>query len=199
MRGLPRWLMAVPVAVLAVSAACGGGSSSPDDAEARISDPASAPTALPMLDAPKYLIKDNVVTLPEASTTVTAGGMGGSPTTAGQGYTIQPLDTCGGIASSLGVTVDELIEANDSINSDCTNLQPGQVLQVPGAAAAPTAGAGAPAPTPTSSGETYIVESGDTCLDIATQFDVSVDDLIELNGLDAACQDLDVGQEIRIP
>ncbi|MCA9844840.1 MAG: LysM peptidoglycan-binding domain-containing protein, partial [Dehalococcoidia bacterium] len=55
-------------------------------------------------------------------------GGGGSA----QGYTVVGGDTCGSIADKLGVATSELLVANPSINDGCTNLQPGQVLAIPG-------------------------------------------------------------------
>lgn len=45
----------------------------------------------------------------------------------------------------------------------------------------------------------YVVESGDNCALIANQFGVSPADLIELNGINATCSDLQAGQTVRIP
>lgn len=45
-------------------------------------------------------------------------------------YTVQPGDTCEGIARKLGTSVHQLYNCNrDSINPGCTNLYPGQVLR----------------------------------------------------------------------
>ncbi len=45
----------------------------------------------------------------------------------------------------------------------------------------------------------YVVVSGDTCGSIAERFEVDTGTLISLNDIDAACQSLQVGQELRIP
>lgn len=47
--------------------------------------------------------------------------------------------------------------------------------------------------------ELYVVQSGDTCSAIATDYGVDIDELIELNEIDAACRGLIPGQELRIP
>lgn len=48
------------------------------------------------------------------------------------------------------------------------------------------------------SGDTYIVEAGDTLNEIAARFDVDPDDLADANGIDDP-SDLVVGQELEIP
>ncbi|MGI8926722.1 MAG: LysM peptidoglycan-binding domain-containing protein [Tepidiformaceae bacterium] len=55
-------------------------------------------------------------------------------TPAGSGartYTVKAGDTCGAIAAANNVTPQALIAANPSVNSECSNLQVGQVLQLP--------------------------------------------------------------------
>lgn len=198
MRSL-RVLLAAAVGVTLIATACGGGTSSDEDDEPRISDPASAPTATPMQGAPKYLIKDNVVTLPGSDTTATTG----QTPTAGNTYTVQANDTCGAIATALDISTEALLDANPGINSGCTNLHEGDVLKIPAAPGPqPTAAGGAATPQPTArrggSGETYTVASGDTCVDIAASFNVDVDELIALNGLDASCS-LSIDQVLEIP
>jgi LysM repeat protein len=54
-----------------------------------------------------------------------------------------------------------------------------------------------PMPTPTPF--TYTVAEGDTCLAIAARFEVSVQSIVLLNGLPAACDTLYPSQELLIP
>jgi LysM repeat protein len=54
------------------------------------------------------------------------------------------------------------------------------------------------APVTQSSGDTYVVESGDTLMAIADKLGVSVDDLISLNDLANPSQ-LEVGQVLKVP
>lgn len=53
-------------------------------------------------------------------------------------------------------------------------------------------------PTPADGCQRYTVVPGDSCSAIADRFDVSVNDLIEINGLSAACP-LNVDDVLRIP
>jgi LysM repeat protein len=55
---------------------------------------------------------------------------GPTPKTSGKTYTVQSGDTCGDIAASYGVDVQKLIQAN-GLDSDCTDLKIGQVLNIP--------------------------------------------------------------------
>jgi len=43
-------------------------------------------------------------------------------------YTVKSGDTCGAIAASQGVSLDIIYQLNPSVNSQCTNLEVGQVL-----------------------------------------------------------------------
>jgi LysM repeat protein len=52
-----------------------------------------------------------------------------------------------------------------------------------------------PSPTPI----TYLVQEGDTCLGIAAFFDISVQSIVTLNNLPAACDNLYVNQPLEIP
>lgn len=63
--------------------------------------------------------------------------------------------------------------------------------------ATPTRSTRTPTGTPTSGGQTYTVQAGDTLSGIATQFGVSVEELMEANDLTSDL--IDVGQELIIP
>ena len=55
-----------------------------------------------------------------------------------------------------------------------------------------------PTPVPTPTPYLYRVQSGDTMFEIAQAFGLTIEDLMEVNGLEDA-NDLDVGQELQIP
>ena len=61
----------------------------------------------------------------EATPTPTEGNGGGST------YTVEAGDFCGSIADDNGITLQQLLDANDMTEDDCLNLQPGQVLVIP--------------------------------------------------------------------
>lgn len=57
-----------------------------------------------------------------------------------------------------------------------------------------------PTATPTMEFTTYTVESGDTALEIAFSFDITLAELATANGMtEEELNDLQIGQELRIP
>lgn len=96
-------------------------------------------------------------------------------------YTVERGDTLGGIARDQGVSLIDLVTANEVSNPDL--IYPGQVLVIPG----------------DGNNETlYVVERGDTLVRIANRFATSVGSVVSANTL--ANPDLIlVGQELLIP
>ncbi len=80
-------------------------------------------------------------------------------------YEVQPGETLSEIARDLGVSIDELMEANGITDPD--RVRSGQTLQVPGSG-----------PT------TYTVQRGDTLFSISQELGMSFAALAELNGID---------------
>ncbi|KAF9442771.1 carbohydrate-binding module family 50 protein [Macrolepiota fuliginosa MF-IS2] len=69
---------------------------------------------------------------------------GGTACAAGQQtHTVVSGDTCTTIAQQFpGTTVQAIIQANPTINSDCTNLQPAQTICIPAGTTPAQGGAG---------------------------------------------------------
>src|SRR5512146_1832260 len=61
-------------------------------------------------------------------------------------YTVQAGDTCGRIQLLYGISLQQLRELNETINSDCTNLIPGQNILI--ALAGPAGPSATPGPAP---------------------------------------------------
>ncbi len=97
-----------------------------------------------------------------------------APTT----YTVQPGDWLSAIARKLGVDPQAIIDANPGINAD--NLEVGQVLNLPTGASAPAA---AQDNNAAASGNTHVVQQGETLFRIAVNNGTDVDTLKQLNGL----------------
>lgn len=120
-------------------------------------------------------------------------------------YTVVAGDTLSTIATEFGVSVDDLVAAN---NLSGTVLQVDQELlvPVPGFALTPTANVGpgdddedVAADADTNEPFLYEVTAGDTLGGIAFDFDVSIADLVAANELDSEDAILQIGQTLIIP
>ena len=98
-------------------------------------------------------------------------------------YTVKAGDTLYGISNQYGVSVTELAELNGIKGS---NLQIGQILQIPGTSA----------DNPNNM-FMYTVKSGDTLYSIAKKYNTNVQEIINLNYLKSTS--LTPGQVLRIP
>lgn len=164
----------------------------------RVSDPAKVPSSTPIGNTLTYQIRNDVIIAPDGGQAPVTTGT--TPVSGATSYTVKSGDTCSGIAAEFGIALADLLKANRTIDQNCTNLRPGDVLKIPGTTTGGTTGGGAAGtPTPKPSGKEYTVQSGDTCDAIAKSFGVDLARLIALNNLDAQCKNLQVGQKIKIP
>ncbi|MGE5596621.1 MAG: LysM peptidoglycan-binding domain-containing protein [Hyphomicrobiales bacterium] len=206
MRGALLAFAAFGLAVFAVACGGGGGDSLGGDGD-RITDPARVPSSTPIQDAVLYKIENGTIAIEggptatvQADQTVTGGG-------GRQTYTVKPGDTCSAIASQFSISVDELLKANRTIDSDCGNLHEGDELVIPGAGGGTTgSGNGGAAATPTPNagnggrGKTYTVQAGDTCAGIAAAKGTSADQIIAANpNINAECSNLQPGDVLKLP
>ena len=105
-------------------------------------------------------------------------------------YIVQSGDSLYEIAGQYGVTIDEIITAN---NLKSTKLQIGQVLVIPTGTIQPT-----PTPTlPNNNYITYTVKPGDSLYKIANNYNTTVNAIKELNNLKS--NNLSIGQQLKIP
>lgn len=100
-------------------------------------------------------------------------------TASGTTYTVKRGDTLYGIAQAFNISVEELKKAN---NLTSNVLSIGQVLTIP---------------KTEENYITYTVKKGDTLYSIARNYDVSVNELMQLNNLSSSV--LTVGQTLVIP
>ena len=105
-------------------------------------------------------------------------------------YRVQKGDSLGKIAARFGVSERDLQAKNEIRNRN--QIQPGQVLQIPGGArtASPDARPG--------SGGVYTVRQGDTLHSIAKRMGATEAELIERNGLKSRHR-IRVGQKLYLP
>ena len=163
-------------ALIVLLASCGGGSDEPPDASATAST--EIPTATPYPSEPSPTIVSAAT--PAASQDVT--------------YIVEPGDVLALVAERFEVTLEAIMERNGITNPELIFV--GQELVIPGEASEPT-----PTPPSGSGGiETYIVQPGDTALDIAIRFDITLDELAAANGLTLdELTNLRIDQELVLP
>jgi murein DD-endopeptidase MepM/ murein hydrolase activator NlpD len=106
-------------------------------------------------------------------------------------YTVQSGDTLIAIALRYNLTLAEIILVNDLLTPHF--IFPGQQLILPGA----TLPEPLALPTPAAS-RIHLVQPGETMLNIAGRYNISVGELIQLNGL-ANPDALYIGQALQIP
>ena len=97
-------------------------------------------------------------------------------------YIVKSGDSLYSIANRYDITVNDLIEYN---NLSSTNLSIGQQLLIPAIT------------VDDSQYDTYIVKSGDTLYQIASRYNVSVNELMDINNLSSNV--LSIGQKILVP
>ena len=108
-------------------------------------------------------------------------------------HVVQPGETLGTLARRWNTSVSAIAEANGITNPNVIRV--GQVLRIPGGAAAPAASAPAAAPT---AGGSYVVQPGDTLGTLARRWNTSVSAITARNGI-ANPNLIRVGQRLAIP
>jgi LysM repeat protein len=123
-----------------------------------------------------------------AATATPAAAVTPAPASSVTSYTITTGDTVSSIASRFGVTIQDILSANGLGWSSV--IYAGRTLTIPGASSAPVVApvasvtpVAAPAASSTSGGQTYTIVSGDTISGIAAKFGVSVQSVLDANGL----------------
>lgn len=134
---------------------------------------------------PNSLQVRQVLTIPSTGNAGSTATPVGSTTT----YTVKSGDTLWKISQATGVSAQAIVQANTLANAD--QLSVGQVLTIPSSTSTSTTGS-------TTASATYTVKSGDTLWKISQTTGISVQTLVQANGLTTADQ-LSVGQVLTIP
>ena len=124
-----------------------------------------------------------IIPLPAANTSTPTPTLTPSPTPFV--YVVKSGDTLSAIARSYDTTVEALMDANGI--TDATNIVAGTQLTI----------VQPPDYTLTMAYETYEVEQGDTLYTISSDYNLTVAEIKEINGLTR--DTLSVGQQLRIP
>lgn len=117
-------------------------------------------------------------------------------------HIVQPGDSLSAIASSFGVTMQNVMLANGI--TDASHIEVGQVLTIPrGNVAVPIptptqVAIQAPTPTPSGPQTKYIVKAHDTLYSIAKLYGVTIESIMQANGLTDRSQ-IEIGQVLIIP
>jgi uncharacterized protein YkwD len=107
-------------------------------------------------------------------------------------HEVQPGEAPGIIAETYGIRVDLLLTENDI--TDPTTLQIGQRLRIPVTATPTPVGS----PTPTRAPTTYTIQPGDVLLEIAVEYDTTVEAIMIANEITDP-RTLQIGQVLIIP
>jgi LysM repeat protein len=126
-------------------------------------------------------VKNNPMTVPIQTTTPVPSISG----TCSNNYVIQSGNTCYGIATQYGVTLQSLLQANPYVN--CYNLQIGSALCIPAVTSSLT-----------TCSRSYTIATGDYCNIIATRLGTSVANIYHCNPhVVIGCTNLFPGQVIK--
>ena len=137
-------------------------------------------------DYPSIISNKGLNQAKDPGSTPSAPSTDPSPSPSGS-YTVKSGDTLSQIAVDHGVSLQELLNANPSI-SDPNLIRPGQIIRIPGASGSSS-----------SSNGSYTVKSGDTLSQIAVDYGVSLQQLLNANPSISDPNLIRPGQIIRIP
>lgn len=110
------------------------------------------------------------------------------PTPTPMEYTVKLNDNCGGIALAFGISIQSIVQENETLNAQCSNIFEGQKLRIPNPTptATPLATSTAnPSQATVAACEVaeYTVKANDTLGGIAANYLVSKEAIAEWNGL----------------
>ena len=152
---------------------------------------------------PTFTPSDVVVattTLPPEPTTSVEPTSAPAPSPTPITHVVQAGETLSEIARLYGTTVEAIVQANNLDNPD--SLREGQVLIIPSSATErpPAEATTQPVPTPSSpvGQRIHVVQPGETLSQIANMYGVTVNEIVQANGLENP-NAISVGQALVIP
>lgn len=118
-----------------------------------------------------------------------------SSSSASSSYTVKSGDTLSGIASKHGMSLSELLKANDI--SASKPIFPGSKIKVSGGSSSSSSSSKSTV-KPKAKTSTYTVKSGDTLSGIATSHDMKLASLLNLNPDYSASSPLKIGAKLKV-
>ena len=118
-----------------------------------------------------------------------------SSSSASSSYTVRSGDTLSGIASKHGMSLSELLKANDI--SASKPIFPGSKIKVSGGSSSSSSSSKSTV-KPKAKTSTYTVKSGDTLSGIATSHDMKLASLLNLNPDYSASSPLKIGAKLKV-
>jgi len=95
-------------------------------------------------------------------------------------YEVQENDSCWGIAENFDVDFLTLLAINNFENGECPII-PGQKILIPSPGQSLPTPTNIPSDLPLGTEITYTIQSGDTLASIASQFNTTIEDILNLN------------------
>ena len=177
------------VVVSLVVAACAAGKSGAPTTTIPVTDSTAVTTSTTVLDT---TTSSTTTTTVVATTTTTVA------ITPGSKYTIKKGDSLNSIAAAAGVTVAQIVAANNI--KDPNKIYVGQVIKIPlpSASGSTTTAKATTTTTASGTGKTYTVKAGDTLAAIAGKFNVTLTALEQANNITDPNK-IYVGQVLKIP
>lgn len=152
---------------------------------------------------PTFTPSDVVVattTLPPEPTSIVEPTTAPAPSPTPITHVVQPGETLSEIARMYGTTVEAIVQANNLDNPNA--ISEGQVLLIPSSTSETPIGEATaePVSTPSSSvgQRIHVVQPGETLSEIARTYGVTVDEIVQANGLDNP-NAISVSQALVIP
>jgi LysM repeat protein len=111
-------------------------------------------------------------------------------------YVVKPGDFLAGIAAKVGVTLPVLLSVNNMTSKSL--IMPGDTLALPANAKTSTTSATSTSPVPVAGALVYTVKWGDFLMGIATQYKVTLADLLAVNQITTASV-INPGRQLALP